>query len=315
MIAAAAVLAIHITPLAPPRPMRAASALMTAAVTQNTTEKIVHSTAIPVEVIETQSAAEAEQQDLMRCKIALEKIVDEFLCPITSELPLEPVFAEDGRVYEASAISDWFAHNPRDKANSPVTSELIGKQLFPAVQVQNTIRYLITTGVISGDKAAAWKKIIETEKLVAALRTKAEDGDVVSMRELGVMYRHGLNGLPEDCVQAFAWLKPAADKGDPVSQVAISQAYLNGDGVARNEALALINLVRAAEAGSQFACYLLGNAHEKGGTLNVYSNPDEAAMWYRRMVNNATIRDGAEHQMSQAQRFLRNYEASSARGL
>ncbi len=29
-------------------------------------------------------------------------------CPITLELPVAPVMAEDGKIYEAKAIRDWF---------------------------------------------------------------------------------------------------------------------------------------------------------------------------------------------------------------
>ena len=37
----------------------------------------------------------------------VETIAQEWLCPITQELPLNPVTAEDGRVYERSTIGTW----------------------------------------------------------------------------------------------------------------------------------------------------------------------------------------------------------------
>ena len=44
-----------------------------------------------------------------RFRSAIDESLDEFLCPITHSLPLEPVLAEDGKVYERSAIE---CHGP-----------------------------------------------------------------------------------------------------------------------------------------------------------------------------------------------------------
>ena len=35
-------------------------------------------------------------------------VLSEYRCPITQELPVDPVVAEDGQAYERSAIEDWF---------------------------------------------------------------------------------------------------------------------------------------------------------------------------------------------------------------
>ena len=94
-------------------------------------------------------------------KSALDKLADEFICPITSELPVDPVTAEDGRVYEKSALLEWFATKPEDEIKSPVTNEPMGKRLLPAVQVRNTIKGMVQSGAICGEKADAWKKRLE----------------------------------------------------------------------------------------------------------------------------------------------------------
>ena len=51
------------------------------------------------------AAAEAEDEtaQLRRHKSATEEAMNEFLCPITFSLPVDPVTAEDGNVYERSA--------------------------------------------------------------------------------------------------------------------------------------------------------------------------------------------------------------------
>ena len=40
-----------------------------------------------------------------RYRQAIDEAVEEYVCPITAELPVDPVTAEDGRVYERHAIS------------------------------------------------------------------------------------------------------------------------------------------------------------------------------------------------------------------
>lgn len=53
----------------------------------------------------------------------------ELLCPITQELLVDPVLAEDGHTYEREAITRWFGTG---NTRSPVTNEeLEGKQVLP----------------------------------------------------------------------------------------------------------------------------------------------------------------------------------------
>ena len=95
---------------------------------------------------------------------------DELVCPITQELPVDPVTAEDGRVYERQAMEEWLRSKAGQEVRSPVTNEPMGTKLFPAVQVRNTIKGMVKSGAISGDKAEAWKERIEKEKVAAVRR-------------------------------------------------------------------------------------------------------------------------------------------------
>ena len=52
------------------------------------------------------AVAEDETVQLRRHKSAVNEAMNEFLCPITFSLPVDPVMAEDGNVYERSAIVD-----------------------------------------------------------------------------------------------------------------------------------------------------------------------------------------------------------------
>ena len=109
-------------------------------------------------------------------------MADEWVCPITQELPLDPVTAEDGRVYERRSIEEWFSTRPEARVKSPITNVLMGKRLLPAVQVRNTIKSMVQSGALSGAKADAWKMRLQEEKVVAAMRVRAEGGESVALR-------------------------------------------------------------------------------------------------------------------------------------
>ena len=62
-----------------------------------------------------------------------------FVCPITQELPIDPVTAEDGKVYERSAITEWLSKQRR----SPSTGAAMGPRLLASTQARNTIEALV----------------------------------------------------------------------------------------------------------------------------------------------------------------------------
>ena len=85
---------------------------------------------------------QAETQACTRYRQAIDEVAEEYVCPITAELPIDPVTAEDGRCYERCAIAEWFERQPQPRVKSPVTNESMGKRLFPAVQVRNSLKRL-----------------------------------------------------------------------------------------------------------------------------------------------------------------------------
>ena len=99
-------------------------------------------------------------------------VAAELRCPITQELPFDPVMAEDGKIYERKAILEWFSK--KDRPTSPSTGAVIGKKLLPAVQTKNTIEMLIKSGAIEGELATAWTEKLEDEKEVKEWRAEAE---------------------------------------------------------------------------------------------------------------------------------------------
>ena len=59
------------------------------------------------------------QAVVKRYRQAIDGVAEEYVCPITAELPVDPVTAEDGRCYECHAIEDWFARQDDDELMSP----------------------------------------------------------------------------------------------------------------------------------------------------------------------------------------------------
>ena len=85
-----------------------------------------------------------DEQELKRVRTVMNSMADEYLCPITQELPVDPVMAEDGRFYERWAIEEWLGKQQR----SPSTGTAMGTRLTPVTQVRNTIGHLVASGVI-----------------------------------------------------------------------------------------------------------------------------------------------------------------------
>lgn len=68
-----------------------------------------------------------------------EEMLDNYACPISFVLMVDPVTAEDGQTYERYYIEDWFAKNN----TSPLTrEELQSKKLIPNIKVKQAIAEL-----------------------------------------------------------------------------------------------------------------------------------------------------------------------------
>jgi len=178
------------------------------------------------------SAETAVEAKRYRC--AIDRMADEWICPITHELPVDPVMAEDGQFYERSAMEQLFKTTNGPEVKSPVTSLSMGRALKTGPQVRNTIKFMVETGAISGGKADLWKNRMEEEAIVMSMRQRSKDGERGAMRNLGFMYRNGANGLGKDDAQAFLWSKQAADMGDPVALCCVGHMYCEDTGVHSN---------------------------------------------------------------------------------
>ena len=223
------------------------------------------------------AAAEPATEQATKFKKVMDESAAEFLCPITQELPIDPVTAEDGHVYERSAIEEWLEQNEK----SPHTNEPMGKKLLPALQVKNMIAKMVESGALSGDKCAAWTQKLEQEKEVEEVRQKAEAGDAQAMALLAEWHRDGKKGLAKDLVSSFQWAKRAADLDHPRGMTMLGENHLLGIGTAKNAPTGLIKLAQAAMLGSEHACFRLAQAYRHGD--DVEKDDTQMAYWQARM--------------------------------
>ena len=224
--------------------------------------------------------AEPETEQASKFK-KLEALVDdsaaEFLCAITHELPLDPVTAEDGRVYDRSAIEEWLEKNEK----SPHTNEPMGKKLLPALQAKNMIAALVKSGALSADKCAAWTLKLEKEKKVEELRQRAEAGNVNAMTRLSFAYEKG-EGVQQDLAAHFQWAKRAADLDDACGLTLVAAHRLEGEGTTKNVSAGLIELGEAGGLGSENACFVLANAYHHG-IYGLKKDSAQVARWAAKM--------------------------------
>ena len=122
------------------------------------------------------AAACPHAEELRRREAATAQAFAELVCPITLSLPFEPVIADDGTVYERSAIEKWLGQQGR----SPSTNLPMGSRLLPALHVKNMIRTMVTSGTLTGDKADEWELRWKEAEQAAAEKAAAEKAAVAA---------------------------------------------------------------------------------------------------------------------------------------
>lgn len=237
-----------------------------------------------------------------------ESWVDEYKCPITQELPTEPVMAEDGRCYEASAIEDWFSKQTCESAiaKSPITNEWIGRKLVPAVQIRNSIERLIDTGLIVGEPARTWKeKVGDTARMTPEMRKiwqNAQKGEKGAMADVGFAYQLGTDGLPKNFDKAVTWFRKAALQSEPHAVGALGVLYVNGTGVKQCYGRAFIELSRAATLGSEHAAISIARRLAAGSGVKE-KDMDAARFWFN-LSKTCEKKDSSEKYAKQRDEWL-----------
>ncbi|MBG10084.1 MAG: hypothetical protein CMD92_02830 [Gammaproteobacteria bacterium] len=222
-----------------------------------------------------------------------EAVENEYVCPITHELFIDPVTAEDGRVYERVALLRMFEGNADHLGNdlfgdirSPITNEPMGQALLAAHQVRSALAALIAAGVIAGERATTWQEVMhkreEDRRTVEHLKTECDKGDTASMLILGRLFETGGLGLELDLIKAYQLYHRGAMEGNAQAACRVGDMLLKGKGVAKDFDVANKFLFAAALMGSEHACSYMGNVHANG--INGYElDEDHALDWFKKM--------------------------------
>jgi hypothetical protein len=236
-----------------------------------------------------------------------EEIIAEYRCPITQELPLDPVVAEDGQCYDRSAIEEWFQKHWRT-AKSPMTNQPMGKKLVPALQMRNSIERLVAKGILTGEAADTWKeRTEELRNLDEDWRNElqlAHKGEASSMCAVGLCYREGHNGFKKDQSKAIEWLRKAADLDDSQAVCNMAIFYINGQGLEQDLSRGFFELGRAAVLGSEHAAACAGNYYKTGSRFCSGKDEAAAARWYK-VSRNAKTNDSVDDFRKQRDDWLK----------
>jgi TPR repeat protein len=218
---------------------------------------------------------------------AFSNVGDEYICPITHELPIKPVLAEDGKVYEEADILKHFASTTHSRVKSPMTNEFMGKTLKPAPDRVALFENLIPTGIWDCERAKEWlakyNAIKADENYVKQIKMRAEAGDAQSMLQLGDAYANGKFRVAKDPVVGHEWYQKAADLSHPTACANMGLAHNHGSGgVPQNKSLAASYILAAAMLGSEAGCYMVGDLYYHG-RLGYPEDEEKAKAWFTKM--------------------------------
>ena len=181
-------------------------------------------------------------------------LADMFLCPITKELPVDPVLAADGKIYERAKIEEWLAKHD----TSPATGEKMKDTVLTAASsvVTGAIDLLVKCNAVDEQKRKTLKTKLENEQKLKELKSKAEAGDYAAMCSLAYAYRVGDFGLAKDKKKAENWFRRSAEGGNNLAMSTYCEYLLDkGDII-----LGVHYLTRTATE-CDYSAYRLGHAY------------------------------------------------------
>ena len=257
----------------------------------------------------TSSAAHGvDSSPVKRLKTQIHGVAEEFVCPLTLSLPLDPVFAADGKLYDREAITEHIRRAPRPPAvlRSPVTNQpLPSTVLIPAHQARNAIQRLIETGAVQGDLADRWVRHQRDQHDAQVVKRRAEGGDVAAMRLLAGLYHHGERGVERNVEESARWFRRAAEGGDACAMVMLGLFHVVGEVVEKNVTYGVSIVSVAAGMGSDFAALYLSKWYATG-EHGLPKDLTKAKYWSRRILDGTcTINDLTEDSRREAEAQLR----------
>lgn len=139
-------------------------------------------------------------------RAVVEKVLAGYRCPITLNLLVDPVVAQDGHIYERDALEHWF----QAKKTSPVLGAPMGTCVTPVLAVRETIDELVAKAGLLDDGESHQFFLVRGQK--RALRA-TEPGPDLAGAELDLERARKFARTEDEraCVdiqaEAVAWLR------------------------------------------------------------------------------------------------------------
>jgi TPR repeat protein len=129
------------------------------------------------------------------------------------------------------------------------------------------------------------------EESLPLVSKKAQQGDPQSQYKLGLMYGDG-QGVAKDDALAHKWLNAAADQGYPDALYALGVLNEMGMGIPQDQKKALSYFRKAADKNHRDAQYRLGGFYFSG-SMTLPRDPKLALKWYRKAAENGHVESQA----------------------
>mmetsp|Transcript_13914 Transcript_13914/g.30563 ORF Transcript_13914/g.30563 Transcript_13914/m.30563 type:complete len:340 (-) Transcript_13914:76-1095(-) len=225
-------------------------------------------------------------------------VTQPLLCPITQELMVDPVLAEDGHMYERRSIEEWISRNPV----SPIfpNKRLNVNSLVAVRGMQESIQALVEAGAVDDKLSDSWTESKKDLDLTKAKKLFKE-GSVMDVAKLGFpkaqgvvaeWYFNGRNGMEKDTLKCEEWARKAAEGGDGNGQ--FRMGYFCSKGIpgiiSEDKPTAISWYEKASKQGYSAALFNIAQIYEHGGCQFHHSFLQKSAYWYRKAANKSLTR-------------------------
>jgi hypothetical protein len=222
--------------------------------------------------------------------------------------------AEDGHLYERSAIASYFEHCKRAtlEVKSPVNNVPMGTTLTPALHARSIIERVLTSGALEGTAVAARRQHAFDVIRVQPLMKRVGDGQVSAMLALGILYSTGDLHVRKNYKAAFEWFCKGSDRGSASCTGMKGMMLCDGVHCEKDVTQGLVDLAFSAGNRSRFSNFILGLYYERG---NHELRKDDKAVrhWYNRVANPTKYNllcDASEDNVTHARKWLDEHPES-----
>jgi hypothetical protein len=245
---------------------------------------------------------------------------EQFLCPITHALMVNPVQASDGWTYEFNAIARWCETHETSPLDPSIFIDI--SHLKPNRTLRDAIKIMVDSGDIDESVAYEWKASSSNHESAAQL---FRDGRIeeaaaldypAAMGELASRYYSG-RGVMQDVKVALQWAHKASMAGNGEGQFRMGYAFQMGEERPKNWTLSIKFYTMAYYNGLGAAAANISEMYRSGG-FGVEKNASKMAEWCGRSSSTSSIHllamcyyngDGIPVNHAEARR---NFKASSA---